>query len=200
MPEDLWIPYRFQLVREKEPIDPEWSTSTEHLLLERFVDTSNRHLVAVQCRRMTCLTAFILRPPAEPPNWPILDWAGARWGTTRERSDGWIDVLIVNKRHPDDRPDVGERVASHGAPNSSAACRAGRRGYSTESDFRTCAVVASFGHAQDFLCFGSRDDACDCACSMWGRELTRCRMDEAHLVGCSGPHRYPEWKVEFFPP
>lgn len=195
-PEDLWIPYGFQIVRDKEPLDSEWAPRTEHVLRERFENTPDRRLVAIDCRRMTCLIAFIIRPPEEPRG-PHLDWAGAQWGTTWERSDGWTDVYLVNKRHPMDRPDVAERVESHAPANSSRACHAGRRGYDLAREYRKCFVTGP-GLGSGPLCFQSFDEACACECSKWGFAPSSC-SSQLYQVGCRGLHQDPAWKVETFP-
>ena len=195
-PEDQWIPYGFQVVREKEPLDPEWAPRTEHILKERFENTPDRRLVAVECRRMTCLIAFMIRPP-EKARGPHLDWAGAQWGTTWERSDGWTDVYLVNKRHPMDRPGVADRMASHAAANSSDTCRSGRRGYDLAAEYRKCFVTGT-GMGAGPLCFRTFDEACACECSKWGFAPSSCRSQQ-YQVGCSGLHHDPEWQVEVFP-
>lgn len=196
-PEDLWIPYGFQLVRDKEPLDSEWAPRTEHALRERFENTPDRRLVAIECRRMTCLIAFIIRPP-EKPTGPHLDWAGAQWGTTWDRSDGWTDVYLVNKRHPMDRPDASARIVSHAAANSPAACRSGRRGFDSATEYRTCFVTGTAMGAGP-LCFQSFDDACACQCAKLGLAPSSCGNQRLE-VSCTGLHRNPDWKVEHFPP
>ncbi len=195
-PEDGWIAYGFRLVREREPLDQEWAPRTEHILKQRFENTPDRRLVAVECRRMTCLIAFIIRHP-ERPEGPHVDWAGIQYGTTWQRSDGWIDVYIVNKRHPMDRPDAGERVASHAEANSSAACSSGRRGYDLAAEYRKCFVTGT-GMGGGPLCFRTFDEACACECSKWGFAPSSCRSQRYH-VGCSGLSDDPGWQVEVFP-
>ncbi len=196
-PEDQWISYGFRLVREKEPLDTEWAPRTEQILKDRFENTPDRRLVGVECRRLTCLIAFIIRPP-EKPQGAHADWAGVQFGSIRERSDGWVDVYLVNKRHPMDRPGVAERVLSHAAPNSSEACRSGRRGYDVSSEYRQCFVIGSpFGSG--LLCFPSEGAACQCQCSMLGLAPSACQT-KAYQVRCSGLPQDPDWKVEHFPP
>lgn len=197
-PEDQWIAYGFRLVREREPLDQEWAPRIEHILKQRFENTPDRRLVAVECRRMTCLIAFIIRPP-ERPEGPHVDWAGIQYGTTWQRSDGWIDVYIVNKRHPMDRPDAAERVASHLAPNWPEPCRSGRRGYDIAREHRECFLIGT-GLGAGPLCFRSEDAACRCGCSRVGLVQSACQTNEAYLVRCSGPPQDPDWKVEHFPP
>ena len=197
-PEDQWIAYGFRLVREREPLDQEWAPRIEHILKQRFENTPDRRLVAVECRRMTCLIAFIIRPP-ERPEGPHVDWAGIQYGTTWQRSDGWIDVYIVNKRHPMDRPDAAERVASHSAPNWPEPCRSGRRGYDITREHRECFLIGT-GLGAGPLCFRSEDAACRCGCSRVGLVQSACQTNEAYLVRCSGPPQDPDWKVEHFPP
>lgn len=191
-PEDLWIPFRWKQVQEKDPVDPDWAPRTENVLRARFaaLDPANARLKQLECRRKVCLMAFIVRPPL-PEHWPKFDWAGFIYPTQRERSDGWFDVALFAYRHPEDHPGAVARIDSTAPPTADPACANGvRRAYSEDIQ---CPRIGRFG--ADIVCFGTLNEACACACARMGR-VQSCRTRHGRIGCVGGGPALSEWSVE----